>query len=233
MIAIVGCGFLGSLVAEEIGKRWFAFDEDENIMCIDFDHVEKRNAANQGFTLSNEGETKADAVCQRLRAHGVRTDRQVIRVEKNNIEAVLADATFIISAVDNIPTRTMLWYYARKHGIPMLSLGVSQQGTGVIEWTHGEYDTYSLNPLAIMGQREKLESLANVPRELKPCELIGFRGLGLNVAVAAAKAIGIWKGFDPEKVLGADEPLPRSTYTTWDATNTGHSLREVGYREVE
>jgi hypothetical protein len=74
-----------------------------------------------------------------------------------------------------------------------------------------------------------MESAENIPRELKPCELIAFRGLGLNVAIAAAKALGIWFGWDPEKqvveTLGVDV-LP-NTASTWSATNTGHQLVEM------
>lgn len=225
MITLVGCGFLGSLLAEEVGKRWFALNEKTSLNLIDFDAVEERNAANQGFTRNDEGSPKVEAVGARLDKYGVWSVALEKRLTKENQNELLDGSELIVSALDNIPTRTLLWYYAKANRIPLLTLGISQAGTGTIEWTHGKHDTYSLSPLSTLGQKKKLDSLVNVPRELKPCELIAFRGLGLNVAVAASKAVGIFKGLDPEKVLEGRE-LP-GVMTTWDATNTGHSLRSI------
>jgi hypothetical protein len=228
-IALVGCGFLGSLFAEEMAKRQFAFDDTTEWVLIDFDKVEERNAANQNFTLDDEDRFKIDAVHDRLSAHGLIVDRHPKRLDKLNIGALLDDAKIIVSAVDNLPTRELLWYHARARRLPILHLGVSQGGTGNVEWTYGRYDTWSMSPILTLGQKKKMESAENIPRELKPCELIAFRGLGLNVSVAAAKALGIFMGFDPEKVvnerLGVDV-LP-GTVTTWSATNTGHQLIEI------
>lgn len=229
MIALVGCGFLGSLLAEEIGKRWFAFQEGEAIGLIDFDTFEERNCANQNVTRvrAESRVLKAVALEERLREYKVAAKALAVKLDKSNINTVLGgDVSLIVSAVDNIPTRNLLWYYAKQHKIPLLTLGISQSGTGTVEWTWEEHDSYSLSPLATLGQQKKLDSLANVPKELKPCELVAFRGLGLNMAVAAAKAIGIFKGFDAETVLD-QEPLPRSVLTVWDATNTGHTLRQT------
>jgi hypothetical protein len=225
-IALVGCGFLGSLFAEEMAKRQFAFNDNTEWTLIDFDKIEERNAANQNFTRTDDGKRKTTAVYERLALYHLEGKTIPKRLEKSNIGEFLDEAKVIISAVDNLPTRELLWYYARANRVPLLSLGVSQQGTGNVEWTVGKYETWSMNPL---GQKKKMESAENIPRELKPCELIAFRGLGLNVAIAAAKALGIWFGWDPEKqvveTLGVDV-LP-NTASTWSATNTGHQLVEM------
>lgn len=225
MISLVGCGFLGSLLAEEIGKRWFALNDKTPIRLIDFDAFEERNAANQLCTRRDAGQFKAFVTGERLEAYGVYAHMLPDRLTKENQQELLDGSEIIVSALDNIPTRNLLWYYAKSHDIPLLTLGISQQGTGTVEWTFRAHDTYSLSPIATLGQKKKMESLANVPKELKPCELIAFRGLGLNMAVAGAKALGIYKGFDPEKVLPTDG-LP-GIMTTWDATNMGHSLRGI------
>ncbi len=233
MIALVGCGFLGSILVEELGKRWFAFQENEPIKLIDFDTFEERNSANQNITRkrAETGVYKSMASAVLLREYGVSAHPLIIKLDKFNVGDTLRgdsgeEPSLIISAVDNLPTRDLLWYYAKQHKIPLLSLGISQQGTGTVEWTVSAHDSYSLSPLATLGQARKLAHASNIPKELKPCELIAFRGLGLNMAVAAAKAVGIYKGFDPEKVL-SQEPLPRTVLTVWDATNTGHTLRDI------
>lgn len=231
MITLVGCGFLGSLFAEEMAKIWFAFEERTPFRLIDFDKVEERNAANQGFTLKDAGRSKSGSVAMRLRAHNVPVTDYTDRVDKLNAPRLLDGTEVLVSAVDNLPTRRLLWFYAREHRIPLLNLGVSQAGTGNVEWTVGKaHDSWSLSPLVTLGQTKKLESIANTPKELKPCELIAFRGLGLNTAVAAAKSLAIFKGFDPANSL-TSTPLP-GTVTVWDSTNTSHTLRSV-HEEVD
>lgn len=234
MIALVGCGFLGSLLVEELGKRWFAFQEGEGFMVIDFDTFEERNCANQNVTrvevsraLAEVGLLKAEHLAGRLAEYFISAQAVTEKLTAANIDGIFEEPpSLIISAVDNIPTRNLLWFYAKAHKVPLLTLGISQSGTGTVEWTWGDHDSYSLSPIATLGQSKKLESLANVPKELKPCELVAFRGLGLNMAVAAAKAVSIFKGFDAETVLDT-EVLPRTMLTVWDATNTGHTLREI------
>lgn len=236
MIALVGCGFLGSLLVEEIGKRWFAFNEGEPILLIDFDTFEERNCANQNVRRGDVQEAEEDGqklfkvdhlgdILQGYNIVPILCTRKLLKENVNGLLTYMGEKpSLIVSALDNIPTRNLLWYYTKQHNIPLLTLGISQSGTGTVEWTWKNHDSYSLSPLATLGQAKKLASLSNVPKELKPCELIAFRGLGLNMAVAASKAIGIFKGFDPETVIG--DPLPRTHLTVWDATNTGHSLRE-------
>lgn len=230
MITLVGCGFLGSLFAEEMAKRQFAFDDTTEWRLIDFDKVSRRNAANQNFTLKDDGMYKVDVLGERLLAYDLHLRGHATRLDKSNTHTLLEGSSVIISAVDNYPTRKLLWYYAKQYRIPLLHLGVSQSGTGNTEWTIGKHDSWSLSPLATIGQ--DIENAENIPKELKPCELIAFRGLGLNTAVAAAKALGLFMGFDPEKVVNEKmgyDVLP-GAITVWDSTNTGHSLR--AYAEV-
>lgn len=218
-IALVGCGFLGSLLAEEIAKRFYAFEERSGITLIDFDRVEERNAANQNFDLEDAGQLKVDAVYRRMKRYRVDADPIARRVAKENL-GMLDDYGIIISAVDNLPTRQLLWYFARAAKKPLLHLGVSQGGTGSVDWTWRDFDSWPLSPIALLGQTRYKE---DVPKELRPCELIAFRGLGLNTALAGAKALGIFLGFDPEKHI-EDDVLPR-TITTWDVDTMGHRLR--------
>lgn len=221
-IAIVGCGFLGSLFAEEIAKRFYAFEERSTITLIDFDTVEERNAANQGFTRMDAGAQKVRAIADRLDEYHVPSVTYPLRLDKTNVGQLLDDVDLVVSAVDNLETRQLLWYYCRGTRKPLLHLGVSQGGTGSVDWTVEDFDSWPLSPIALLGQKNYKE---DIPKELRPCELIAFRGLGLNTALAGAKALGIFMGLDPEKTTGADV-LPR-TITTWDVGVNGHSVRDV------
>ena len=163
-IALVGCGFLGSLFAEEFAKRAFAFDEELEWTLIDFDQVEERNAANQNFDLLNAEESKVEAVEDRLMGYRNTVSAHAIRLDKTNINELLHDAGLVVSAVDNLPTRELLWYYAKETRKPLLHLGISQMGTGNVEWTVGRYDTWSMSPLATLGQTKKIMSAENIPQ---------------------------------------------------------------------
>lgn len=219
MLAIVGCGFLGSLYAEEIAKRCFALEQNPRVLCVDFDTVETRNAANQLFTLEDAGAEKARAIAYRMRdEYHLHALPSCIKVDKTNIKDILGQATLIVDAVDHLPSRQLLWMYAKSQHIPCLHLGISQGGSGNVDWTYEDFDSWSLSPIATLGQphigTEKIE-------KLKPCELVAFRGLGLNVAIAAAKSTGLWWGLDPEGVTS--DVLPR-TLAVWRASNLGHEL---------
>lgn len=222
-ISIVGCGFLGSLFMEEWAKRAFALGEEDTVRVIDFDKFEERNAANQNVTKARATEMpmKVTVLEELGKGYGLLMEPIPDKVTKENVEKLLDGTDTLVSALDNIESRDHLWYWAKQFGKPMISLGVSQNGTGAVEWTHDEYCTYSLSPLV----RPKDYSEAGAIVTLKPCELVGFRGLGLNVAIAGAKALGLYKGHDPDGSLPKAE-VKRGLRTSWSATMTGHTLTE-------
>ena len=224
-IVVVGVGFVGSLFVEELAKRLYAFELENSydIVLIDPDHVSKRNTANQWFPLAAEGHPKALVMENYLKQDWSLDALGVVeRLDKTNKGLLLDSATLIVDAVDNLPTRTLLWYHGLEHKVPILHLGVAQAGVGVVEWTTPENDTWSLSPIAL-ATRSKFEEV--VPKELPPCELVGFRGLGLNIALAAVKALFISWGRDAEMEVG--HTPERGTLTTWHAELHGHKMTEI------
>ena len=223
-ITLVGCGFLGSLFAEEVAKRWFAFEDRLGLLLVDDDTVDERNPANHLFTPRSAGGAKTDELAGRLAEYpNVAVEALSARVDATHPIPGLDDYDLLVDAVDNLPTRQWLWELGIK-GTPVLHLGVSQVGTGAVEWTLNDYDTFGLSPVALMQFSDKQQAGLVALKTLKPCELIAFRGLGLNVALAGAKAAGIAFNIDPEHTV---EPHAQSALTSWTASNLGHSLREV------
>jgi len=122
----------------------------------------------------------------------------------------------IIDGVDNLATRQLLWGYGLNNNVPVLHLGISEQGTGKVEWTHRAHQTFSLRPDQTAG-KEIVDPPSGVT---PPCELARMRGVGLNTGFAAACAAAIYYGFDPESHL---EGIPTSGYLTdWHATPMGY-----------
>lgn len=226
MITVVGCGFLGGLFVEEICKRSFAFHEEIDLKLIDPDDVQNRNVANQIFTLVDLHHSKVSVLGNRVTGYGLNVEALAERVEESNIDDLLAETSILVCAVDNIPTRQLLWKYAVGMDLPLLTMGISQGGTGGVEWTHFSkgFDTNPFSPMRLASlSDEKVEALGEVGH-LPPCELVGFRGLGLNVALAAAKALWIYKGWDAEKHVFPEAKGEPGTMTTWEATNMSHKL---------
>lgn len=220
---IVGCGFLGSLLVEEACKRAYALHEQYTFHLYDPNTIEERNAANQLWTPSDAGQHKVQVLAQRIaRYHGQSVQMFPEKIEQGN-SAWLKDADVVVCAVDNIPTRQLLWKNAITTAVPLLNVGISQGGTGAVDWTYEEIDT---NPFAVsQGASDKeLERWGKVDR-LPPCELVGFRGLGLNMAMAATKALFILQGWDVEgHVHRPGRKASWGTFTVWQAEQAGHSL---------
>jgi len=100
-VEIVGCGAIGSHTAEcmvKIGIR--------KIVIHDYDSVEDHNLANQGYYLGDLGKTKVSALSHRL---STGTGAEVIAVNEKFEVAQKLQSTILISAVDNMATREVLW----------------------------------------------------------------------------------------------------------------------------
>lgn len=229
-VRLVGCGFLGSLFAEELAKWSFGLHEELAIDLFDNDKVEERNIANQLYNVP--GMPKAHALRSRLESYpNVHPFARVKRVDEQVMKQFVEEgADVIVCAVDNIETRQLMWSRALVNTVPLLNIGVAQGGTGAVDWTYfpGNIDT---NPFGLTQghTEEQLKKYANLNQSLPPCELIGFRGLGLNMAVAATQAVMILTGWDPlmhvHKAKGRKAPW--GTFTTWQADLSSHKLLQV------
>lgn len=224
--AIVGCGFLGSLFGEELAKRMMAFEQGGLVRCIDFDTFDARNAANQNCRLIHTDMPKAECLAQIVSEYGLQSQHLNIRLTQENVHALLGDATLIVDAVDHLPTRHILWRYGKGKGIPVLHLGISRAGTGSVDWSAGVFDSWALNPIALILSGAALQENAQPEDEepLPPCELVRFRALGLLTALSGAQAWGIFRGMDPEQAVGVDGES--GTLTVWQTTNDSRVLIE-------
>ena len=222
MLVLVGCGFVGSSLATEAAKRLWAHDLTPRWRTIDGDVFDDRNAANQNCYPGDAGKPKARIIAQELQdykqnlAVGTSLDAHHVRVDETNIDALLEGSSLIIDAVDNVATRQLLWMYGVKHGVPVMHVGVSRAGTGAVEWTYRDYDTFSLSPLALAGRPLP----ADPDEKLKPCELLVHRRNGLLVGHAAAVALTAYMGIDPEESFES-----QATLTTWRVGADGVVLR--------
>jgi hypothetical protein len=227
MITVVGCGFLGSLFVEEVAKRSFAYHEPVTLRLIDPDKVEERNSANQLWDPSDAGALKVNCLGSRLSRYSLDYYTFPMRLTEDSAKELLYGTQLLVCAVDNIPTRVLLWQMSVALDIPLLSMGISQGGTGGVEWTYlskmVDTNTFSPARLALVKDVEALGKVEHLP----PCELVGFRGLGLNVALSAAKALWIYIGWDAERDAHPTGHGDPGKMTMWEASNYGHKLTGV------
>lgn len=221
-ITVVGCGFVGSVFSDEFLKRAFAGKLPQALRYIDDDTVDDRNCANQNFFLYDKGTPKARVLADRAMRSGKQTEALVCRLAPESMDVLLRDSTLIVDAVDNLATRQLLWTYAMTRGVPVLHIGISELGTGKVEWTHPAHDTFSLAPKHTFGK-----TLVDPPSGVTPpCELARMRGVGINVGFAAAMAAAIAFGFDPEAHLHGEPST--GWLTDWAATPASHfPIRET------
>lgn len=231
-VHLVGCGFLGSLFGEELAKWSKALKLPMSWGFYDPDVVSERNVANQLWSPADIGLGKAEALADRVGSYMGADWEGNLQVHPERVDESrlqwLKDANVIVCAVDNVPTRQLLWKFSIASGIPLMSVGISQEGTGNVDWTSFVHDV-DTNPFSLAQPQttEEIEAATKLA-QLPPCELISFRGLGLNMAVAATKAMLILDGWDPEGVVMSPKQRgPTGTFTTWQASQHGHSLLQV------
>ena len=117
-IAIVGCGGVGTLVAELLARAGAG-----RLILIDHDVVALENL-NRG-TLLTEGDVgRPKAVVCAERVHKINSQVEVEarreRLSRDNVDKLLGDADLVVGATDNIASRMLINEYAVEHRKPWI-----------------------------------------------------------------------------------------------------------------
>lgn len=227
-IVVVGAGFVGSILVEEYLRRAYAGVLPRGIHVIDADAWEPRNAANQNVSLhtAKEHANKADTLAETVRNFGLQGQSTVTYVTEENVEELISGAKFIVDAVDNLATRQLLYTHGLAHKIPVLHIGISEQGSGTVEWSHPDHDRFHLSPIKLAGKTVEDPASGVTP----PCQLARMRGCGLNIGFAGAMSLAMVQGFDPEV------HIPEGSFgwlTEWKASPTAHMPVTESWEYVE
>jgi len=100
-VFVLGAGAIGSNVVRQLTQSGF-----HNITVVDDDRVEPHNVLPQSFALTDISKTKVAALHDDIQS---RLDVEINVQERRLVEPELLDQTFIISAVDNMTARHLLW----------------------------------------------------------------------------------------------------------------------------
>lgn len=224
VIAIVGCGFIGSHLAEEIPKLMYSQDLFPfKLRFIDFDRWEDRNSANQNvsFMDAHNNEFKAET-CAKYASNYPQNEVEAVteKLTIENANKLLGDAVLVIDAVDNIPTRQLMWSLAKGGATgPCLHAGISRKGDGIINWSSPIFDTFPFDPVSLAGRK-----LAEQDVKEPPCEMYKYRSNGMVLFQAIAKAVSLYLGRDPWEILGMGSDVEKGMMTCWTTNESGASL---------
>ena len=217
-IVIIGCGFIGSHVAEELPKLFFSQDRSAHFTFVDFDTWESRNAANQNVSglEASSGSYKAETCARYASAYpNITAEAVVEKLDARNAKEILGDADLIIDCVDNVPTRQLLWGFALS-GVsgPVMHTGISREGQGIINWASKVFDTFPFRPEAVTGRNLKDQDYKE-----PPCEMYKYRTSGMMLVQGIAKATAFYIGRDPWNMLeGAED---EGSMTCWNTDING------------
>lgn len=196
-VLIVGCGAIGSNVAEPLARAGIG-----EIILVDYDILELSNLQRQGLVTEGDVDRlKAEVLAERLAVVNseVKVDYQVLQVDPGNVEGVVEGADIVFDGLDNYPARYLVNDACVKHGIPWVFAAVAG--------TYGE-----VMPV-IPGKGACLRCLIPYPPPDAAVLTAGTSGL-LNAVPRAIAAIAVAEGI--KILLGAAElPTRLVTLDLW------------------
>ncbi len=121
--AVVGCGALGTNIAEIIVRAGVG-----HVMLIDYDILELSNLQRQALVTENDVDhLKAEVLAERLTQVNstVEIDYRVERVTAVNVEPLLTGMDIVFDGLDNYPARYIVNDACVKHRIPWVFSAVA------------------------------------------------------------------------------------------------------------
>jgi len=125
VIAVVGVGGLGSIIAENLLHMGFL-----HIILIDDDRLEMSNLnriVGAGYKEAQDNVYKVDAVAEHLRAVNPKCEAIPYKINVHDPEAekIISKADWIFAATDSHSSRFRIQQFAFKYYVPFISAGVS------------------------------------------------------------------------------------------------------------
>ena len=126
MIAIVGCGALGSRIAPEL--------VGQELMLWDDDRVGEENVGTSAYSIHHAGRFKTVVLSEICARRGIRANHVTETLDEHNRDRLLG-SDLVVDCLDNIPSRSLLTGLS----LPTLHVGVSEAGSGSCLWDHDGY----------------------------------------------------------------------------------------------
>ena len=200
-IHIIGCGSVGSVVAENLARFGIT-----RMTLYDFDTVEPRNLANQIFTQDDVGRLKVEALADMLHRINPEIDNDLMLVPKGYTGQKLSGYVFL--CVDNIDLRREI---ATANKSNTFIKGMFDFRTGLTDAQHYAADWRDMKMV-----QGFLNSMAFSHEEAKEATPVSACNVTLSVcptvraivAFGVANFINFVKGGPLKKIMSIDAFLP-------------------------
>lgn len=200
-IHIIGCGSVGSVVAENLARFGIT-----RMMLYDFDTVEPRNLANQMFTQNDVGRLKVEALADMLHRINPEIDNDLVLVPKGYTGQKLSGYVFL--CVDNIDLRREIATANKSNtfikGMFDFRTGLTDAQHYAADWKDMKMVQGFLNSMAFTHEEAKAStpvSACNVTLSVCPT----IRAI---VALGVANFINFVKGGPLKKIMSIDAFSP-------------------------
>lgn len=200
-IHIIGCGSVGSVVAENLARFGIT-----RMMLYDFDTVEPRNLANQMFTQDDVGRFKVEALADMLHRINPEIDNDLVLVPKGYTGQKLSGYVFL--CVDNIDLRREIATANKSNtfikGMFDFRTGLTDAQHYAADWKDMKMVQGFLNSMAFTHEEAKAStpvSACNVTLSVCPT----VRAI---VALGVANFINFVKGGPLKKIMSIDAFSP-------------------------
>ena len=200
-IHIIGCGSVGSVVAENLARFGIT-----RMMLYDFDTVEPRNLANQMFTQSDVGRLKVEALADMLHRINPEIGNDLVLVPKGYTGQKLSGYVFL--CVDNIDLRREIATANKSNtfikGMFDFRTGLTDAQHYAADWKDMKMVQGFLNSMAFTHEEAKAStpvSACNVTLSVCPT----VRAI---VALGVANFITFVKGGPLKKIMSIDAFSP-------------------------
>ena len=200
-IHIIGCGSVGSVVAENLARFGIT-----RMMLYDFDTVEPRNLANQMFTQDDVGRLKVEALADMLHRINPEIDNDLVLVPKGYTGQKLSGYVFL--CVDNIDLRREIATTNKSNtfikGMFDFRTGLTDAQHYAADWKDMKMVQGFLNSMAFTHEEAKAStpvSACNVTLSVCPT----VRAI---VALGVANFVNFVKGGPLKKIMSIDAFSP-------------------------
>lgn len=136
-VALVGCGGLGSILAEDLGRAGFG-----GVELFDDDKLELSNLNRwQGGAPEDVGKFKAELLAERMRRMfpHMRVKAYAQSIYAEQVEQAIASNDIIVAGLDNDEARYFLNRLSLQYNIPYFDSGVAITGCGAATDFRGRY----------------------------------------------------------------------------------------------
>ena len=200
-IHIIGCGSVGSVVAENLARFGIT-----RMTLYDFDTVEPRNLANQMFTQDDINRPKVEALADMLHRINPEIDQDLVLVPKGYTGQKLSGYVFL--CVDNIDLRREIATANKSNrfikGMFDFRIGLTDAQHYAADWKDTKMVQGFLNSMAFTHEEAKAStpvSACNVTLSVCPT----VRAI---VALGVANFINFVKGRPLKKIMSIDAFSP-------------------------